>query len=65
VLPFTAETAVKEAELRAQLESKGEGIGPMDLLIAATALDYDLPIVSGNLAEFSRVASLRVSTWSK
>jgi tRNA(fMet)-specific endonuclease VapC len=65
LLPFTAETALHAAELRAQLEVRGDSIGPMDVLIAATALEYGLPIVSGNLAEFSRVPHLQTLTWSR
>lgn len=64
VLPFTAETAIQAAAIRAALESRGRSIGPMDVLIAATALEHDLPVVTSNLAEFQRVAGLRCESWT-
>src|SRR5256885_8662573 len=38
VLPFDSVVGRRAAELRYALERRGEGIGPMDTLIAATAL---------------------------
>ena len=38
-------------------------IGGHDLLIAATALEYDLPLLTGNLREFERVGGLEVVAW--
>jgi tRNA(fMet)-specific endonuclease VapC len=64
-LPFTAETAIHAAALRAALEVTGRSIGPMDILIAATALEFDLGIVTGNLVEFQRVPGLRCVSWSE
>jgi tRNA(fMet)-specific endonuclease VapC len=64
ILPFTAETASHAATLRATLEAKGNRIGPMDVLIAATALEHALPIVTSNLAEFQRVPKLACESWS-
>lgn len=64
VLPFTGETAAHAARLRAALESTGRSIGPMDVLIAATALENQLPLVTGNLAEFRRVPGLVCLNWS-
>jgi len=62
-LPFGAEMARNAAEIRRELESKGHGIGPMDTLIAATALEADLTLVTGNLKEFSRIQGLRSESW--
>ena len=64
VLPFTAGAAARAANVRISLETRGRSIGPMDVLIAATALEYSLPIVTGNLAEIQRVPDLRCLTWS-
>jgi tRNA(fMet)-specific endonuclease VapC len=63
ILPFTGETASHAAILRAGLESTGQSIGPMDVLIAATALEHQLPIVTENLREFQRVPGLRCVSW--
>ncbi len=64
ILPFTADTASHAATLRAALEAAGHSIGPIDLLIAATALEYALPVVTTNLAEFRRVSGLQCLSWS-
>ena len=64
ILPFTGDTASHAASLRAALESAGQPIGPMDVLIAATALEYQLPIVTHNLREFQRVPGLQCLSWA-
>ncbi|MEI6875456.1 MAG: type II toxin-antitoxin system VapC family toxin [Spirochaetota bacterium] len=50
-------------DIRWQLERTGQAIGPNDLLIAAQARSLGLVLVSGNVAEFSRVPGLRVENW--
>ena len=62
-VPFTATTAGQAAHVRHQLASSGTPIGPMDTLIAATALEAGLTLVTGNLGEFSRVDGLSVVNW--
>ena len=57
VMPFD-ETAAREAgRVRAALEKKGQRIGAMDSLIAAHAKSLGLPIVTNNVADFSRSIS--------
>ena len=63
VLPFDAETARAAAELRKKLEDDGERIGPIDTLVAATALAQKGTLVTRNVREFSRVRGLRVENW--
>lgn len=62
-LPFGNPEADLAAGIRAELESKGTPIGPYDVLIAATAMANDGILVTRNLREFSRIASLRVENW--
>ncbi len=62
-LAFTGDIASRAAEVRFNLESSGQPIGPMDTLIAATALHANLVLVTGNLREFDRVADLRTENW--
>jgi tRNA(fMet)-specific endonuclease VapC len=64
ILPFTGDTAAHAASLRAVLGSAGRSIGPMDVLIAATALEHRLPVVTHNLREFQRVPGLECLSWS-
>ncbi|MDQ5980774.1 MAG: tRNA(fMet)-specific endonuclease VapC [Verrucomicrobiota bacterium] len=63
VEPFTREDARRYATIRHQLESRGQGIGPFDTLIAAQALRLGATIVTRNVREFSRVAGLNVENW--
>jgi tRNA(fMet)-specific endonuclease VapC len=50
-------------EIRVSLESKGQTIGPLDMLIAAHALSLDLTIISNNIREFSRIPNLKYENW--
>jgi tRNA(fMet)-specific endonuclease VapC len=63
VLPFDAAAADHAAEIRASLERMGRRIGGYDLLIAGHARSRGLVVVTGNLAEFSRVEGLRCEDW--
>jgi len=63
ILPFDTEAALQAAELRHELERAGEGIGPLDTLIAATALAHRAVLVTGNLREFSRVPGSKTANW--
>lgn len=51
------------AELRADLEGRGEPIGDPDLWIAAQALHDDSVLVTDNVREFSRVPRLKAENW--
>ena len=53
----------KYGEIRWMLEKKGKMIGDMDMFIAATALEEDLVVVTGNVEHFSRIDGLRVENW--
>lgn len=61
--PFDASAADVYARIRAKMESKGQLIGPLDLLIAAQALSRQLVLVTDNLREFRRVPDLVCENW--
>ena len=63
VLPFDVDAARKAAGIRARLERKGTPIGPMDTLIAGTALAYNTTLVTHNTAEFQRIPELQLTDW--
>lgn len=63
VLPFDAAAADHAADIRADLERKGQRIGGYDLLIAGHARSRGLVVVTGNLGEFGRVDGLRCEDW--
>jgi tRNA(fMet)-specific endonuclease VapC len=62
-LPFDDNAALHAAQIRVDLERKGQVIGPHDLLIAGHARSQGLLVVTGNLREFSRVEGLRCEDW--
>ncbi len=65
VIPFDADAANEAARIRINLEARGLIIGPLDLLIAATAVSRGAVLVTNNRKEFSRVRSLRLADWTE
>lgn len=63
ILPFDLETARIHAQLLAALP-RGATIGAHDLLIAATAAQHGLAVLTANIKEFSRIPGLRVLDFS-
>jgi len=63
VLPFNEKEAKASAVIRADLEKKGLSIGPVDILIAGTALANPGTLVTHNLTEFGRVDGLKITDW--
>lgn len=55
--------ALAAAKIRAGLEAKGQPIGPLDTLIAATALVANASLVTRNVREFERVSGLKLENW--
>jgi tRNA(fMet)-specific endonuclease VapC len=62
---FDREAARESARIRVELEGRGLVIGPMDLLIAGTALSRGATLVTNNTKEFSRIKGLHLSDWTK
>ncbi len=60
IYPFDLQVARVHARIWADLAAAGKRIGAHDLMIAATALAHDLPLVTGNAAEFRRVEGLQL-----
>jgi tRNA(fMet)-specific endonuclease VapC len=60
-LPLTESVSEMYGQLRAAL--KKQPIGPNDTWIAAHALALQLPLVTNNTREFSRVPDLVINTW--
>lgn len=63
VLPFDRAAAVTAAGVRAALEKAGRPIGPLDTLIAGTALAHRATLVTHNTREFKRVSKLALIDW--
>lgn len=63
VAAFDAAAAAAYGPIRADLERRGSLIGPNDLLIAAQAISLGGILVTDNVAEFQRIADLRLENW--
>lgn len=63
VLDFDVAAARHAANIRSDLQLRGQVIGPNDLLIAGHARSLGLKLITGNLREFSRVEGLRCEDW--
>jgi tRNA(fMet)-specific endonuclease VapC len=63
VEPLTDKAAALGGSLHAMLSNQGQTIGERDSMIAATALNQNLVMVSDNTKEFSRVPGLVLENW--
>ena len=63
VLPASPAVFDRYARLRATLEKQGMRLDSFDLLIAATALEHNLILVTGNIKQFSRIPDLKLENW--
>ncbi|MDH4099726.1 MAG: PIN domain-containing protein [Nitrospirota bacterium] len=63
VLPITQETAIVAGDVAAVLSSQGRSISPEDLLIAATAIEGGLTLVTANIRHFEQIKGLKVENW--
>jgi tRNA(fMet)-specific endonuclease VapC len=60
VLPLNRLVMKRFARIRGELRHRGQLIGDPDLLIAATALQHDLTLLTRNLSHFQRVPELKL-----
>ena len=63
VLPFGDREARHAGAIEARLRKTGSPIGPLDTLIAGTALAAGATLVTHNTAEFRRVHGLAITDW--
>jgi tRNA(fMet)-specific endonuclease VapC len=63
ILPFSTVEAEQAAQILAVLKSQGQPIGAYDVLIAATALQHNLLMITANQREFDRVPGLQTENW--
>ena len=63
IVAFDDDCAAAAAALRADLERAGTPLGPIDILIAATALATRSTLVTHNTREFGRVRGLLLEDW--
>jgi predicted nucleic acid-binding protein len=63
ILPINLETAVLWGELAAKLEKTGRPLPAIDCLIAATAIQHGLHLMTRNVADFEPTGVLLVNPW--
>ena len=61
VLPYDIDIAKVFGKIRAHLEERGTILPDADIQIAATAIDHDLELITGNLRHFSRISNLKLN----
>jgi tRNA(fMet)-specific endonuclease VapC len=65
ILPLDADAALRAADVRRSLLSRGEDIGMADSLIAGTCLRHGGVLLTHNTKHFERIEGLRISgRWS-
>jgi predicted nucleic acid-binding protein len=63
ILPVDRSIADRWGVLRAEAQMKGRPLAVIDGLLAATALQHDLAVVSRNVSDFSAVGLTVVNPW--
>jgi len=63
IVPFDAAAARLYGPIRAELERRGQIIGPYDLMIAAHTQALGAVLVTDNIGEFQRVDGLTSENW--
>lgn len=63
VLPLEQDDAVQAGVILADLASRGETVGIEDVLIAATAQNRNLLMITRNTRHLGRIAALKVENW--
>ena len=63
ILPFDESAARRFGRLKADLEATGEPLDDLDLQIASTALENNLPLLTNNTKHFKRIEGLQLQNW--
>lgn len=61
-LPYDIEAAKVFGKIQVHVEEAGTILPDVDLQTAATAISYDLELVTDNLRHFSRISGLKLNT---
>ncbi len=65
VINLTSEIIIRAADIYADLYKSGSLVGDADILIAATAINNNLAVVTNNESHFNRISGLQVLNWNK
>lgn len=64
MLPFTIETASVWAHMCAKVEAEGKPMAAFDSIIAATALEHGLALVTRNVRDFTQAPVVLMNPWA-
>lgn len=64
VLPLTDNIAKRCAQIYAELRKQGKTMGHNDILIAGTAIENDMILVTNNTKDFKDIPALEIDNWS-
>ena len=65
VLPFTVDTAGYWGEMCARLEAVGKPMAAFDSIIAATAIEHGLALVTRNVQDFAAAPLMLMNPWDQ
>ena len=62
VLPVQENTVIEFAKIKAGLERSGRRLEDFDILIASTAIEHDLTLITRNSKHFKRIPRLSIAS---
>ena len=65
IIELNDKIIVRAADIYADLYKRGSLVGDADILIAATALENNLSVVTNNESHFHRISGLQILNWNK
>ncbi len=63
ILPLSEAMVIRGADIYADLHQRGQLIGDADILIAATAMENGLVLVTNNGSHHNRISGLTTANW--
>jgi predicted nucleic acid-binding protein len=65
ILPVTSEIAKRSGEIRGQFQARGQTRSTADMIIASTAQEHDLTLVTRNVRDFKDCGILLLNPFSE
>jgi predicted nucleic acid-binding protein len=65
ILPITPEIAKRSGEIRGQFQARGQTRSTADMIIASTAQEHDLTLVTRNVRDFADCGILLLNPFSE
>lgn len=65
IIPLTSQTIIIAAEIYANTRRSGTPVDDIDILIASTAIENDLILVTHNIKHFEKIERLGIEDWSE